>query len=192
MATIVVPHRGPSGKTRLPASPSRQELVAAMLGDVLAACLGVGRTVVVTPEPAGVPSGVEVVADDGAGQGAAVAAGLGTAGPGPVLVLNSDLPCATPPDLELLLGAIPADGLALVPAADGTTNALALSSAQLFQPLYGPGSAARFAALAPSRALQLQNLVDDVDSVHDLGRVVDRAGPRTRAVWQAALVEATG
>jgi len=186
MATIVVPHRGASGKTRLPASPSRPELVTAMLHDVLAACLEVGRTVVVTPEPVGVLTGVEVVADRGAGQGVAVEAGLALAGDGAVLVLNSDLPCATPPDLVLLLGAVPRDGLALVPAADGTTNALALSSANLFQPLYGPGSAARFAALAPSRVLQLRNLVDDVDTVHDLARVAGRAGPRTRAVWQAA------
>lgn len=190
MATIVVPHRGAAGKTRLPALPSRPVLVAAMLEDVLATCLAVGRTVVVTPEPANVPAGAEVVADAGAGQGAAVAAGLVAAGAGPVLVLNSDLPCVTPPDLELLLGAVPPDGLALVPAADGTTNALALSSAALFRPLYGPGSAVRFSALAPSRALQLQNLVDDVDTLADLTRVADRAGPRTRAVWQATPLEA--
>jgi 2-phospho-L-lactate/phosphoenolpyruvate guanylyltransferase len=186
MATIVVPHRGPSGKTRLPALPSRPELVAAMLEDVLAACLEVDRTVVVTPEPVGVIAGVEVVMDQGSGQGLAVAAGLALAQSGSVLVLNSDLPCATPTDLELLLGAVPPGGLALVPAADGTTNALALSSANLFRPLYGPGSAARFAALARSRALHLRNLVDDVDTVHDLARIADRAGPRTRAVWQAA------
>ncbi len=186
MATIVVPHRGPSGKTRLPAFPSRPELVAAMLEDVLTACLEVARTVVVTPEPLGVVAGVEVVADRSGGQGVAVAAGLALAQSGSVLVLNSDLPCATPTDLELLLGAVPAEGLALVPAVDGTTNALALSRASLFQPLYGPGSAARFAELAPSRALHLRNLVDDVDTIADLARIVDRAGPRTRAAWQEA------
>src|SRR5439155_3086812 len=101
-------------------------------------------------------------ADPGRGQGAAVASALR---PGRALVVNADLPAATPDDLLRLDRAIPEGGLALVAAADGTTNALGLSSSELFAPVYGPGSAARFRALAASTALALPNLVHDVDTV---------------------------
>ena len=111
------------------------------------------------------------------------AAALASGGAGPFLVVNADLPCVTARDLLALAGAVPDDGLALAPAADGTTNALALSSlAGLFAPLYGPGSAERFAALGPSRLVEAPNLMDDVDTVADLERLRGRLGPRTRSV----------
>src|ERR671930_430532 len=65
-------------------------------------------------------------------------------------------------------------------ARDGTTNALALADDRLFAPLYGPGSAGRYASLAPSRLVDAPNLVDDVDTVEDLVRVARRVGPATR------------
>src|SRR5919201_4145646 len=164
MAIIVVPFRASDPKRRLDpvADEIRLRLAEAMLGDVLEATVAVGRTLVVSSELLPLPPGIEHVDDPGHGQGAAVRAGLdATAGlPGPFLVVNADLPCVTPRDLLALAGAIPDGGLALVAAADGTTNALALSSPELFAPLYGPGSAARFAALAPSRALEVPNLID--------------------------------
>ena len=138
-----------------------------MLDDVLRACGRVGRS---------------VLADGVGGQGAAVAAALAELPDEPVLVVNADLPCATPRDLLTLLGAVPEGGLALVAAADGTTNALALTSPVLFKPVYGPGSAERFAALGPSRLLEIPNLSDDVDTLADLDRLAGRLGPRTRAV----------
>ena len=92
---------------------------------------------------AGASFGAELVADPGGGQGAAVAAALADTDE-PVLVVNADLPCAVPHDLRALLGATPEGGLALTPAADGTTNALSLAEPGLYAPLYGPGSAARF------------------------------------------------
>src|SRR5829696_6976538 len=70
---------------------------------------------------------------------------------------------------------------ALDAALDGTTNAVALASADLFQPLYGPGSAERFAALGPSQRVDAPNLVDDVDTVEDLARLEARLGPHTRS-----------
>src|SRR5947207_43161 len=173
MPTVVVPFRGTEGKSRLAGLPldARAALREAMLADVLAACEAVGATYLVTSAH-GLGTTVTLVVDDGRGQGAAVAAGLELAGrtgaPAPYLVVNADLPCVTARDLLALAGAIPDGGLALVPAADGTTNALALSSPELFAPLYGAGSAARFAALASSRVLELPNLVDDVDTVADL------------------------
>jgi 2-phospho-L-lactate guanylyltransferase (CobY/MobA/RfbA family) len=163
--TIVVPFREPSAKSRLPA-PVRDGLARAMLEDVLAACRQVGETVIAT---------------GGSGLGAAVAEALERVRGGPVLVVNADVPAVTPRDLWALVGAVPEGGLALVEARDGTTNALALSSAALFEPLYGPGSASRFRTLGEARALDLPNLADDVDTVEDLERLGDRVGPHTRA-----------
>jgi len=191
MPTLVVPFRGAKGKSRLgPLSRgARTALAAAMLEDVAAACAAVGPTFVVAPaaEAAArsLPVEVTVVPDPGGGQGAAVRAGLDAAavaagGAGTVLVVNADLPCVTARDLLALAGAVPDGGLALAAARDGTTNALALSSAGLFVPVYGPGSAERFAELAPSRAVDAPNLIDDVDTVADLDRLRGRLGPCTR------------
>lgn len=168
MPTIVIPFRGGDAKRRLALKPdaARLRLAEAMLADVLAAARAVG-------EP--------VVAYGDGGQGAAVAAALATASLGPCLVVNADLPCVTPDDLQSLLSAIPRDGIAVAAAADGTTNALGLARASLFEPLYGAGSAARFVALATSVRFDTPNLADDVDTLADLARLGDRLGPHTRA-----------
>jgi 2-phospho-L-lactate guanylyltransferase (CobY/MobA/RfbA family) len=110
--------------------------------------------------------------------------------PPPYLVVNADLPCATTRDLLALAGALPDRGIALVAAPDGTTNALALADAGLFEPVYGPGSAARFEALAPSLRVDAPNLVDDVDVPGDLRRLRDRLGRHTRAVLAALRIGA--
>ena len=73
-------------------------------------------------------------------------------------------------------------------AVDGTTNALSLISARDFRPLYGPGSAARFAAALGARPLYVPNLADDVDGLADLERVADRLGPHTRAALRELVV----
>lgn len=196
MPTLVVPFRGTAGKSRLGTLPGdgRAILAQAMLEDVVAACVATGPTFVVSPGDT-VPAGARAVPDPHHGQGAAVAAALDAAvaagAVGPFLVVNADLPCATARDLFTLAGAVPDEGLAYVPAADGTTNALALAAPGIFAPVYGPGSAERFAALAPSRALDLENLRDDVDTAGDLAALDRRLGPRTRAVarrlWTKAV-----
>jgi 2-phospho-L-lactate guanylyltransferase len=193
MAAVVVPFR--EGKSRLsPARHVRRKLSLAMLGDVLAACVTVGETVVVTDDADGVRMatgfGARAVADPGDGQGPAVAAALGGRDPGAVLVVNADLPCLVPGDLRALLAATPLSGIALVEALDGTTNALSLPAAEAFAPLYGADSARRFLAHARSLGLDavsvaIPNLVEDVDTEDDLRRLQLRVGPRT----QAALVE---
>jgi 2-phospho-L-lactate/phosphoenolpyruvate guanylyltransferase len=194
MPTIVVPFRSTDPKRRLArlSAGERTRLAHAMLDDVLAAALPLGRVLVVAP-PARLPPTVEHVVDPRRGQGAAVRAALdaaATAGlPAPYLVVNADLPCATTRDLLALAGAIPNAGLALAAAADGTTNALALAADSLFSPLYGPGSAERFAALAPSRRLDAPNLSDDVDTLDDLGRLAARLGERTRQVLTSLRLE---
>jgi 2-phospho-L-lactate guanylyltransferase (CobY/MobA/RfbA family) len=160
MVTIVIPFAGPGGKTRLHESAEvRDALALAMFDDVLAACRVVGST---------------KVADQRGGQGAAVTAAL-VGVDGPVVVVNADLPCVVPADIRLLAETAPA----LVAAADGTTNALSLPSADLFAPLYGPGSAERFHAHCGAVSMALPNLADDVDTMDDLARLQLRVGPRT-------------
>ena len=191
---IVVPFRGAAAKRRLKPLPAetRSALALAMLGDVLTACTATGPTTVVTDdEPARSLAGelgADVVDDPrGDGQGAAVAHALERLDDSPTLVVNADLPCVVPNDLRALAEAAPAGGIALVPALDGTTNALALSSPRLFRPLYGPSSADRFREHAQSVGAEavvvdIENLVDDVDTLVDLERVELRVGPRTLAV----------
>lgn len=187
MATIVVPFRGSDPKQRLAVDdPARRALADAMLADVVTAASAVGDVFVVGPVGTPVPGGAAVVPDPRRGQGAAVVAGLAAATaaglPAPYLVVNADLPCAGPRDLLALVGSVPGDGLALVAAADGTTNALAFADPSLFEPVYGPGSAERFAALGPSTVLEVPNLMDDVDTLDDLVRLQGRLGEHTRRV----------
>jgi 2-phospho-L-lactate/phosphoenolpyruvate guanylyltransferase len=185
MATVVVPFRGTDPKQRLAlADAGREALAEAMLADVVAAALPVGTVLVVAPHGARVPSGVTPVDDPGRGQGAAVAAGLDAAVAAglsaPYLVVNADVPCVGSRDLLALAGAVSDGGLALVAADDGTTNALALADAGVFSPVYGPGSANRFAALAQATMLDVPDLRDDVDTLDDLARLAGRLGEHTR------------
>jgi 2-phospho-L-lactate guanylyltransferase len=173
--TIVIPYRG-DAKQRLPAA-IRAAVAIAMLGDVVAAALEVGRVIVVTDDPTVVPLDAEVVEDPGEGLGAAVVAGLADV-EGHALVVNADLPAATP----AAIAALAACGLALVEAEDGTTNALSLPDPSMFSPLYGPGSASRFRAHAPFATAQIPELQEDVDSASDLERLAPLVGPRTRAL----------
>jgi len=156
MATFVIPFRV-NGKTRL----GDEQLARAMLADVQDAARGA------------------VVVDGPGGQGEALAAALADL-TGPVTIVNSDLPCATPDELAQLTSAAPA----LVAADDGTTNALALRDARDFEPLYGDGSAERFAQRLGARRLDLPGLRDDVDTWDDLERVRPRVGKHTRAYLQ--------
>jgi 2-phospho-L-lactate guanylyltransferase len=191
MTTVVIPFAGTEGKTRLHSSTRiRRALAHAMLCDVLAACVLVGDTRVVTPDEGGAAAareaGAEVVADPGGGQGAAVAEALAGLEPGALLIVNSDVPCAVPADLRALLAATPAGGIALVEALDGTTNALSISAADAFAPLYGRDSAARFKAHAADLGVDavsaaIPNLADDVDTLDDLRRLHLRLGPRSQA-----------
>src|SRR6185436_6038027 len=176
MPTVVVPFRRETAKQRLAPAPDevRAALAQAMLEDVIAA---------------GEQVGAVVVADEPGGQGQAVEGALRRVEPGPVLIVNADLPCARPRDLLTLLGALPEGGMALVEAADSTTNALALAAPHLFAPLYGEHSADRFLARAerlgvPAVLAAIPNLADDVDTIADLERLEGRLGTRTAAALE--------
>ena len=156
MTTFVIPFRA-DGKTRL----GDPKLALAMLSDVIDAVGALGTEA--------------LLADAPSGQGNALARTLAVRR-GPVTILNSDLPCITSGEIEELADAAPA----IVPAADGTTNAIALRDAADFAPLYGPGSAARFEAQLEATPLDLPGIRDDVDTWEDLERVRDRLGQNTR------------
>jgi len=186
MATFVVPFHGAGGKSRLDAlgPDARSVLARAMLTDVVDACAQVGPTYVVGPVEPPFERAM-ILEDPGAGQGAAVSFGLAMAcnedRAGPFFVVNADLPCVTSADLRMLAASLPRGGLAVVAADDGTTNALGLSGAGRFRPLYGTGSAARFAALEGARLVAIRNLVDDVDTLADLERLEGRLGVHSAA-----------
>ena len=156
MTTFMIPFRA-DGKTRL----GDPRLALAMLSDVIDAVGALGTEA--------------VLADGPGGQGNALARALAVLR-GPVTILNSDLPCTTSAEVEALADAAPA----IVPAADGTTNAIALKDARDFAPLYGPDSAARFKAHLGATRLDLPGIRDDVDTWDDLERVRDRLGSNTR------------
>ena len=156
MTTYVIPYRI-GGKTRL----GDPELALAMLSDVTDAVNELAEEALVVDGPGG--------------QGEAVAGTLAVRR-GPVTILNADLPCVTSAEIEELTAAAPA----LVAARDGTTNALALRDVGDFEPLYGPGSAARFAKHLGAISLDLPGMRDDVDTWDDVERVRDRVGKHTR------------
>jgi 2-phospho-L-lactate guanylyltransferase len=191
MASVVIPFRGTDPKRRLDRLDrvTRSTLAAAMLADVLEGATAVGPVLVVATGAPALPDHVSLIADPRRGLGAAVRAGLDAAADRsfqpPFLIVNADLPCATARDLLALAGAVPEGGLALVAAVDGTTNAIGLAHERLFTPVYGPGSAARFARLGECRQLDTPNLRDDVDTLADLSRVARRVGPHTRRVLPA-------
>jgi 2-phospho-L-lactate guanylyltransferase len=199
MPTVVIPFAA-EGKTRLHASRrTRRELSLAMLGDVLAAALAVGDVRVATADGPGADlardAGALVVDDEGGGQAAAVEAALAGLEPGPILIVNADLPCVLPADLRGLLAATPAGGMALVAALDGTTNALSISAPALFAPVYGADSAARFRAHADELGVEsvpvaLPNVADDVDTIADLRRLHLRLGPRSQTALASLSLEA--
>jgi 2-phospho-L-lactate guanylyltransferase (CobY/MobA/RfbA family) len=161
VAAFVIPYRI-GGKSRL----GDPRLALAMLSDVTDAVNELAAEA--------------LVADCPGGQGAAVAGALAGLR-GPVTIVNSDLPCATGAEIEELTAAAPA----IVAAADGTTNALALRDAADFEPLYGPGSAVRFQEHLAAVQLDLPGLRDDVDTWDDLERVRDRVGKNTRGYLEA-------
>lgn len=205
--TAVVPvKRLETAKSRLALPPAqRRDLALAFALDTVEALVGceaVAAVVVVTADrDAGArlrrpgPHGVRVVPEQGPGLVAAVHAGIRAAAAWQprtgVLVVPADLPCLRPVDLVEVLRAPVGEGGAFVPDRSGTGTTLAHHPLGPYGvvavPQYGPGSAARHAALglraladAPVRARQ------DVDTLEDLhDAAVLGTGPATRAALSA-------
>jgi 2-phospho-L-lactate/phosphoenolpyruvate guanylyltransferase len=184
----------------------REQLAAAMVGDMLsalAAVEGIEDVVMVTAEPlaarAAAGAGAAVVDDpDEAGQSAAARRGIDAAlvrGADRALLVPGDCPAADPQELaQLLRGAPGSPSVVIVPDRHGSgTNALLLSPPGVVAPSFGAGSFARHAAWARAagasvQVCELQSLALDVDTPDDLGALraaLERrpaAAARTRAV----------
>jgi 2-phospho-L-lactate guanylyltransferase len=196
----IVPVNAPHGaKQRLApflGEKQRTELLIAMLEDVLAACReasAIERTLVVTPEPALAPPDVNVLADPGRGHAAAIALALRQAPADGALVVMADCPLVRPQSLDRLAEA--AQPVALVPAQDGGTNALALRPPDAIPPAFGIRNGAALvveraraagfeAAVVDDPALAL-----DVDTLEDLERVLELGeGTRTQRFLLASAL----
>jgi 2-phospho-L-lactate/phosphoenolpyruvate guanylyltransferase len=190
----------------------REELAAAMVGDVLQALAAVPEiddVYVVTAEPlaarAAEDAGANVVDDpEEAGQSAAAARGIDAAlvrGAERALLVPGDCPALDPRELSALLARSAA--VVIVPDRHGSgTNALLLTPPSAIAPSFGAGSFARHAALAsaagaPVKVAELPSLGLDVDTPDDLGalrRALAKRGgtaPRTRAVLERLASAAT-
>ena len=158
MPSLVVPFRGSEGKSRLGPLPAHARAHAGG-GDARRRPRGLRRGRADVRRRAsgdGRAAGATVRRRPGRRPGSSRARSdstqpsLATGGDGPYLVVNADLPCVTPRDLLTLAGAVPdARARARAGQPTGRRTRSALASADLFAPLYGPGSAARFAALGP-------------------------------------------
>ncbi len=190
------------------ADPVRQELVRAMVSDVLEALASVEAielTVLVTREQAAVVAAAEngeaalVMQDAEQGQSAAVQIGIEAAiarGAERVLCIPGDCPALDPLEIAELLdfGARSEPEVVIVPDRHGTgTNALLLSPPDAIAPSFGPDSCARHLALARqagirSRIASPSSLLLDIDTGADLEALRRRLrqeslrAARTRAV----------
>jgi 2-phospho-L-lactate guanylyltransferase len=184
----------------------RQQLAAAMVGDVLAVLSGLpglDDVIVVTAEPTARSEAARIgatVVDDPSEQGQSAAAnrGIDTAlarGAGRTLLVPGDCPALDREELaQLLHRATEEPSVVIVPDRHGSgTNALLLTPPGAVEPSFGTGSFARHAALAHAagasvKVCDLPSLGLDVDTPDDLAalRSALDARPttahRTRAV----------
>ena len=186
----IIPVNSPSSAKRrlahLLTAEDRAALVAAMLADVVAACRAarcVDDVLVVTPEPSLVPEEAQVLVDAGRGHAEAIAEGLDRCRSDGALVVMGDCPLVRPETLELLCES--ARPIALAPAQDGGTNALALRPHDVIEPAFGlPYGATVLMRRARQLGLEVAVVDDpllalDVDRPEDVERVLE-LGPATR------------
>ena len=173
--------------------PRRRALQAAMLADVLGACMHasrIGTTYVVTADAGAATiaggAGAVLIADlrPPRGINPAVARGQYRAREGGherLLILTADLPQVTPEALDGIIDAGESVPVTLVPSRSGTgTNAMVLSPPDALAPEFGEDSLARHVARADAAGVAYQiveaaRLATDVDTPEDLLDVL-RAG----------------
>ncbi len=198
MLAIVPVNSRSSAKRRLSpllGKPERVALVEAMLADVVAACVAaraVERVLVVTPDRALAPPDAEVLRDDGRGHAHAIDVALAGCRSDGALVVMADCPLVRPETLDLICDS--ARPIALAPARDGGTNALALRPPDVVRPAFGVREGA---AVLLRRAHELgldAAVVDDpllaldVDTPEDVRRMLELgAGTRAHAYLDSNL-----
>lgn len=163
------------------------EVIAVVSGDprVLWQAREMGLWVI--PEPPGAPGLNEALA-------AGVAALSRRADIDRLAVLPADVPLATGEDVRRLLRATePAPAVAVAPAADGGTNALALAPAGVIGFRFGPNSAAAHEAEAAAQHVRFVTvepggLALDIDGPEDLRRLLQASPGGKTAEAAAALV----
>jgi 2-phospho-L-lactate guanylyltransferase len=166
--------------------PRRRALQAAMLADVLGACMHAPRlaaTYVVTADAGAAviagTFGARLVDDHAPPRGINPAVELGTAqaivdGHGAALVMTADLPQITPAAIDGVIDASGDISATFVPSDSGTgTNAMLLQPANALTPGFGPDSLSRHIARADAvqvshQVLPVANLAIDVDTPEDL------------------------
>ncbi|HXK24166.1 MAG TPA: 2-phospho-L-lactate guanylyltransferase [Myxococcota bacterium] len=210
MINAVVPVKAlDASKSRL-AAKGRRELVRglslAMMADVVEALRAVrslGRVAVVTPDAevarAAEAAGAEALLRDAPGlnpsieQASAEVASEPGAG---VLVVLGDVAALAAEDVERLLEAGAAGGVALAPSRDGGTSALLRVPRDAIPARFGEGSAKRHREEAQRRGvryveLALPSLAIDVDVAEDAVEILrcGTLGRRTRAALAGFVAE---
>jgi 2-phospho-L-lactate/phosphoenolpyruvate guanylyltransferase len=167
---------------------ARQALALAMTAGVVAAAraaAGVDRVWIVTSEPGAGSLGAATLDDGGLPWNEGLAHAIAALQPRPqaVAVVAGDLPLVTAADIEALVAAIPAHGIAVARAHDAGSNGLGLRPPDALVPNFGlPGSAARHLERARDAGLEAvlvdrPGLAHDIDTPADAARVRDRLPP---------------
>ena len=175
-AHVLVPLKRIDPKSRLAGElplEERVRLMRSLLGGVVGAAneAGVERVTVVTGLQV---QGYDVWDDRGLAWNDALAAAMAEIVESPLAaVISADLPLLQAAEVEELLAATPARGIAIGRALDGGTNAVSMRPPGLVQTHFGePGSAAVHAALGVDHVvLDLPGLAFDVDTPEDLARM---------------------
>jgi 2-phospho-L-lactate/phosphoenolpyruvate guanylyltransferase len=182
MWTAIVPlNLGRERKSRLAAFFSLRQ--RDMLADVMAAhvlhCLAqmevIDTIIALSPKPPP-DHGCSWRRDEGRGLNAELEALRLTMPATPIVVIHGDLPLLKPEDVDFLLAAADASGLALAPDRHETgTNAVALAAGKAFAFAFGAGSFARHCGgLAVAAAIvRRPGLALDVDTPADLAAARD-------------------
>ncbi len=169
----------------------RRRLALAMLEDVLRALQAVPRidlVAVVSPDTGALARafalGAEALVEGALVRGvnqalSQAAAVLADQGASALLVVAADIPTALPADIEAVLEALPAYGIAICPTEDRGTGALALRPPDAIPFRYGRHSSVlhKREAVArglAARVLHVPSLARDVDEPGDLSKLLGR------------------